>query len=685
MGARANAQHMKIFSSPTRPSAHTLTHFFVFFLVLLFAAPAAAQEPDSTRMPPTDSLEAERPQPERPPLPFPTSIWGTPVSRTTPVRMAAPEVVNLLADQPGTFLYDLGTAGWPHGWSYQGLNPNRTPLTLDGHPFTDLLTDRPRFDLLPIEFLQSPRLGANARGHAFSAQTRFRDYDVERPLTELRFRRNSNGMQRVGVAHAQQRRIDWGDTPGFFQVAVGYFGRGSDGEYLNSDIRRERRLLGRLQYRTPDWSVALTDLHTRRRIGAHGGVLPTGSNFLTVYNPAIATVRNPSARRQTLRNDLTLTARSRLFPFTAAPLTASARWTKQTFRFRNTTDTLAARTDSYSFFLRQDATWGRHHITAKLSGTLDQWIHGNAIDPAPAGRYRLHGVVRDSIRWNRTALALHTGAHQAEDDVHPSARARIERRWNGFDVFASAALGGQPASWVEQHGFGDLILPPDAAPTSRIARAEVGVSAAGGPFDAELTTFGHATRDAVDLFAPAQGDTLVVRALDDPLHRAGIAAEVGWRRDAERGLYATAQGTATQLLNDSASPDHARLATTLPEAFGQARIGARFVLFEGDLDTDLSVRGRAWTEMRSRQFHGPTALFAVSPPDAPVQSGWPMAFGPSGTVDVQADVGFRGATLFFTFENVLSGTTLQPGTFVVPVYPLPERRFRFGVFWPIEN
>jgi hypothetical protein len=53
----------------------------------------------------------------------------------------------------------------------------------------------------------------------------------------------------------------------------------------------------------------------------------------------------------------------------------------------------------------------------------------------------------------------------------------------------------------------------------------------------------------------------------------------------------------------------------------------------------------------------------------------------------------RGATLFFTFENVQSTfapagsvqrqTSLVPGTFVVPVYPLPARQFRFGVHWPL--
>jgi hypothetical protein len=52
-------------------------------------------------------------------------------------------------------------------------------------------------------------------------------------------------------------------------------------------------------------------------------------------------------------------------------------------------------------------------------------------------------------------------------------------------------------------------------------------------------------------------------------------------------------------------------------------------------------------------------------------------------LDVGLEAGIREATLFFSMENVLSGTPVQPGTLIVPVYPLPERRFRFGVYWPI--
>jgi hypothetical protein len=98
--------------------------------------------------------------------------------------------------------------------------------------------------------------------------------------------------------------------------------------------------------------------------------------------------------------------------------------------------------------------------------------------------------------------------------------------------------------------------------------------------------------------------------------------------------------------------------------------------------------------MNSRWFHPPTGRLVVPPATTPVPArGAGGQAGPSGTVDVHAEIKLRGATLFFTFENVQSTfaptgsvqrqASLVPGTYVVPVYPLPARQFRFGVHWPI--
>ena len=92
--------------------------------------------------------------------------------------------------------------------------------------------------------------------------------------------------------------------------------------------------------------------------------------------------------------------------------------------------------------------------------------------------------------------------------------------------------------------------------------------------------------------------------------------------------------------------------------------------------------------MSSRMLHAPTGSLVVPPFDAPDEAfaAKPVpvpTFGPDGVMDVNLDIDLYGATLFFTFENVLGGTEVDLGTFVVPTHPLPDQQFRFGVFWPI--
>jgi hypothetical protein len=119
-------------------------------------------------------------------------------------------------------------------------------------------------------------------------------------------------------------------------------------------------------------------------------------------------------------------------------------------------------------------------------------------------------------------------------------------------------------------------------------------------------------------------------------------------------------------------------AETLPDFYGVARFGARYRIFRGDLDLDISVRGRFWTEFTGRVFHTQTGLLIIPTTAArPVES--------SATLDLIISGGVRTATLFLAYENFLAGTTALPGNLLVPLYPLADKRLRFGVFWPIRN
>jgi hypothetical protein len=50
-----------------------------------------------------------------------------------------------------------------------------------------------------------------------------------------------------------------------------------------------------------------------------------------------------------------------------------------------------------------------------------------------------------------------------------------------------------------------------------------------------------------------------------------------------------------------------------------------------------------------------------------------------------AEAGIRTATIFLSYENIFSGTNALVGNLLIPDYPLPAKRFRFGVFWPISD
>lgn len=673
------------------------TSALLLVLIGLAPTPAQAQVPDSVRADTTvaDTTQTAPPDSLRPPqqrvqaqrdtltapLPFLRMLPGRPTIDVPPIQHAESDLVHLLAPVPGTFLFDLGANGWPDGWSWNGFNPQRPALVFDGHPHNDPVTGRPRFDLLPPEFLYAPHVDADRLGGAVAVYAQPRSYDVKRPLTELHYRRDNTSVQSIAAVHAQQRYITPFGRPSLLQIVGGYYGRAGDNEYPNSDLRRERRLLGRLHVRRANWSATLRNLHSRRKIGAHGGVQPQGTFFETIYNRTIANVRLNDARRQTIRNDLGLTVRAPLLPGVNAPAVLSANWTAQTFRYHDP-DTLLAKTNRFSGYLRQEVTLGPQTLRAEVAATLDRLRTTNAWS-GHTTRQRLHATLRDSIGWGATSVVLNGGLHVSDRQSYPSASADVDHSWGWLRVFVDGRLAGQPVSWIERAGFGETLVPLDTVPTGRILHGRTGLGADLGPFDVRLTGFAHTIHHPIDLYATATPDELVVQASDVPFRRAGATLEVGWRRDAQAGLYASMQGTGLQFLNPDASTVHARVAETLPQAFGQGRLGARFVAFKGDLDADLYVQGRGWTAMRSRQFHPPTGLLAVPPADAPVIENAPRSFGPNGTLNVALEAGIRDATLFLTFENVLSGTQLQSGVLTVPVYPLPEQRFRFSVFWPI--
>ena len=679
----------------------------VLAVLLMFGPMTAHGQADTTAVP-SDSLERPAPDTSRTdtagadttldPLPTPSRTRGRAVLDSLPARTPLVGLEHMLAQQPGSFLYDLGAVGWPHGWSSNGLAPHRTSLRIEGRSYNDPVLGRPRFDLLPTAFLNPPRLDIDPGGRPVGVYASWRDYDRLRPITELRFQRDSNGLQAIEVGHSQKRRLSLWDAPGLLQLSFGFGGRATEGAYAGSDLRSERRLWGRLRYQQNDWGVSVSDLSSRHRIGAHGGVEPPTEIFESIYilPPAADNVRNGGARRRTFRNDLTARAWGPLVPGTDSPLVLSGTWTVNTFDFEaggsagsfdtGSDTTWTVKTTGGHLSAQQSLTLGPHALT--MTAQSQWWRVGRTNVPQLSGtRWSAHATVRDSIRMGHTRVVLDAGWRVTDAQQSPSLSARVERSVGDSRLFASAQLTEQRPAWIEEAGFAGRVLPGGLpANANRMLKGTLGARTRIGPVDLELESFAHQIQNGVDLFAPADATTLpdvvAARPLPSPLRRLGGTLSLGWRRAADRGLYATGHLTAQHTLNATQSARRERLARTLPAVYGRGRLGARFVFFE-DLITDLYVQARGWTDMNSRWFHAPTGRMVVPPLDRPVPDAPNVRLGPSGTIDAHAEVTLRGATMFFTFENIQAGTELQPGTFVVPVYPLPARQFRFGVFWPI--
>ena len=653
--------------------------FLLALLMPVWALGVYAQVPDSSAMVAPDSSEIVFPdsgqaRPRRasgPPLGFERYMPGAAVLDSLPARRPVYAVTELLDRTPGSFLYRFSTPGWPDGWSWNGLPPSQVTLLLDGVPFDDLITGRPRFDLLRVGFIQPPRLENAYHGASVAVHTAFRPADTGRPLTELRYWTGADGLQSIDAVHHQLRRRSLFGREGLLGLSFGYGGRAVSGEYPGSALRRERSLLGRLRYQQEKWSLELRNLHNRRRIGAHGGVIARPGTSL--YERFDATVRNPEAKRFTLRNDLSMTLALRTGPAPASPLVLTSYWTTQSSGYRNATDTLEAKAGRIGVQAGQQLRWGPHTVLLRADMYTDAY---EGVDGA-ASRWRTSFSAADSLEGKQVRLMAKAEISSFGTDVYPAGLFSVRSRAEAAYGFAEMQYGGRPNPWVLNRGYGWALRRVEGSTGGAVSSLRFGGGARSGAVDGLAYGFAHRIGRLVDVFSMGGlADTAIVRRLEEPVVQVGGALDVGWRRNAVRGMYLVLQPTLVRLLNRDAAADQERLAYSLPALYGHAYIGAHFRLFKGDLDMNPFLRIRAWSSMRSRALHPATGLLVL--PEATASS-----VGPSASVDLVVEARLRDASLFLEWENILSGTPVMPGNMIVPVYPLAESSLRFGVFWPI--
>ena len=651
--------------------------------------------PDSLlrlHIPPVDSSLVEKVV--LPPITFLDLVQGIAVGDTLPSRHISLDPQGILAELPGTFLYDFGSSGWPDGWSPYGLSPNEVNLSFNDIPYNDPSSGLPQYELLPLAMLQLVQLQTGRRGNTVGVNTRLRSFDHGRPLTEINYRSSNRGLQSALITHTQKRRLNLFDIPGSIGFTLAYGGHGANGEYSGSKLEAARQLFVRLRYQNAKNSLELLNLNNRRRLGAHAGVVPgTGSTgYIGIFNRFNAQVVNPNAQRQTLRNDLALTFRRPFLGDREEPFSATGYWTAHTFRYFNSSsstaqDTLQARTSRFGYRLSQTFSLASGHLVAGLEGWTEQ-VREERRDSST-----FISALPDSLGIQRTALHAYANAQWRLGPLHlevspalyvhptfstPGGEARITFLTSGTHLFASVSHTASLMPLATEYGWGDSLVPISNSPSPTTTSLRVGGGIVVGPLDFSMAGFYHSTADAFDYFTNLNTETVEAITFSNSIERTGASIDIGLRRLAEKGFYLTATSTVHRELNATDTPTLRTLSKSLPELFAQGRFGMRYRIFRGDLDFDLYARGRYWPSFLSRTLHPETGLLVLrDETDRSVDA--------SATFDVMLEAGVRTAKFFIGFENLLSGTTVIIGNLLVPDYPLPERRFRFGVYWPIWN
>jgi len=335
----------------------------------------------------------------------------------------------------------------------------------------------------------------------------------------------------------------------------------------------------------------------------------------------------------------------------------------------NQPDTASVRTARLGILFEQPLRFGRLNPSFQAHIWRDRHTF-NWSDSSDAV-VQVHVLGRDTLETGALRFIAMAGLH-GRGRLSPSASLAIDARVGRFDVFVYASRGTEEASLVARRGFGSFVEPQEEAGPSHTQLIRGGMRGRWGILDASLTGFVHRTEDALEVLALNDDSARAVFVPGTAGFR-GLTFDAGWRRNTRRGLYASIQPT---LLISTPEPQPFDRDAVLPRIFGRGRIGARILLFRGDLDIDAFVEARAWSEMRSRTLQPATGLLVLP------RAGDP-SIPASSALGVYVEAGLREATIFLAYENALAGTGLLAGNMNVPVYPLPEQAFRFGVYWPI--
>lgn len=560
------------------------------------------------------------------------------------------DITAALSQVQGSFVYEFNSFAWPTAWSIYGLSPQSVQLYFGQIPFNDLITGRPRYDLLPTALLRIPRVDAGLPGGGIGVQTELRTVDTSLPHTQIHYQAGDHKLQRVTALHAQQRRRPF-DRHGRLQGIFAYGGASDAGDYPGSRLRRLRQVLLQTRYQRYTWSLELLYLHNQRQLGAHSGV--QGSESVR-YNRLIVQVIGLGQMRRIVRNDFLSTLQTDF-------VTAAVYLSTQSLRYAE----LSASARRFGGSLHRDFKFDRHRLRVQVDAYTQRTPESNGLKMGDQKSW-IEIQLRDSVQFQSDFLLAQAGLRNQSGSWSPRGHIRWESASAAFVPYAALSYSAFPPS---AEAWGDYLV-NKVDGSGYVLQMNAGLGFRVGRLTITPYGFMSDARDVQDYREIAIDSVEVVQ---DTYNALGTGIMLHLAAPMDRGLYARVN---SGYMQSGRTDRNAEL--QLPEWILSGEIGFRAILFTGDLRLDTSVRGRSWSAMTSRTLHAPTGLMVLpSPERTPVLSSY--------TLDLVVKGSIRTATVYVIYENMTSGTGLMTGNELVADYPLPAGQLRFGVYWPITN
>ena len=322
---------------------------------------------------------------------------------------------------------------------------------------------------------------------------------------------------------------------------------------------------------------------------------------------------------------------------------------------------------------------GTHLLSLRLKMENESLSKGTVF-PADLSKKRTIYSAETSIEGSKKALFYMGSAEfgTAQGAAWSSILGNAGVTKGPFSVEMTLNRSSRILSWHELRGFGALLSrsPIDVSPIEQFASITLGWRST--LFSIDWT--GMLTLDK-ELLVTREGESSTSASVE---HLEGYASSsvsslvLGFRTQATKGLWAKINPVLRSASTDASSNVALAWKESLPSSWATATLGWKATLFNKDLELNAYSRARYWKGMGGLRLHTPTGLLVLPFDNSErVESNW--------LVDFVAEAGVREATIFISFENAFSGTTALFGNLIVPDYPLPEQRTRFGVYWPISN